>query len=514
MIRHRRYRLACLLLLLLAGCDLAADPAPVALTLPPQPLATATLAAQPSATVARPTVSAATATSTLAAATSVSATSVLTVNTPVPYLPQAVPASRRFLYVTNGGTLRLRDSEGVVDKAVSAPAAFGKVDYGLDFAAQHMIRWSPDGRYLIYANSTAGGLDLVEVEKAMVGEVDDALIHLDTPGVNRVGWSGDSRYLAISQRAADGDGYELAVVGTNGKLLANAPTSDLRDFAWSPSGAVLAYSIPVSGTELGPPFGEVYTLTVAGEQLSAPSLVSKDGEHPQWSPDGKLLAYWRLKGLGGDPFAFSVRVVAAAGTEQELGNWSSTDQPDFAPTLWNGGYIYANLALDAGGKPLDDLWSYRKGSGRAIIWSPDAKPTGARVAVIDGYASQSRDLLLITIPGSRVFNVFEAVGNAEAGDTLYEAAFAASNRYLAFNALDQSSAGGGYRAFTQRSDGDFAPLSLGRDLTLAGWGANANGSDLLLSQSRNNNTFYLATAPDFKLKAAGQGVALGWQPVR
>jgi hypothetical protein len=253
----------------------------------------------------------------------VSATASLSATaTPVPTATPAPPppSSTQFLYATAGGTLHLRDASGKQDVAVSPGAALGSVDAVDDFAAFHLVSWSPHGRLLTYANSVVGGVDIVDVDKAASEGADSAALHIEATGPNDVAWSPDGRYLAISQRAGDEQGYQLNIVDTqSGAALTDIPDGELRDIAWSPVSDTLAYSIVLPGET--PPFGQVYTATVNGGQLGQAVQVAADGENPQWSPDGRLIAYTRAappSGRGRPPARFDVHVVGADGSNDHV----------------------------------------------------------------------------------------------------------------------------------------------------------------------------------------------------
>ncbi len=191
--------------------------------------------------------------------------------------------------------------------------------------APGLVTWAPDwlhralvvdGRLVV---SNADGSNPVAASPTpVVGEL------LDGPW-----WSKDGSKLAFAFSTSEALPEDIYVVNRDGTGLRNVTnTPDIsEDFAsWSPDGSRLAMTGGNPGAGLGI---SVFTINVDGtglKQLTSTPQPNGDAE-PQWSPDGKLIAYtsnvganigiWMIDPRGGRPVRITPPSMVGG-----FGNWS------------------------------------------------------------------------------------------------------------------------------------------------------------------------------------------------
>ena len=154
--------------------------------------------------------------------------------------------------------------------------------------------WSPDGKYLAFAGKHGAHDDIIVLDVARNKEV--TTIRPGLSGVTTPAWSPDGSKLVFT--GYDGGLSDLFVVdrdGRNLKRLTNDKYADLHP-AWSPDGKTIAFT-----TDRGPKT-DFATLKFGNYRLAFYDLASGridllkgmdlgKNVDPQWSPDGKSLAY-------------------------------------------------------------------------------------------------------------------------------------------------------------------------------------------------------------------------------
>jgi Tol biopolymer transport system component len=154
--------------------------------------------------------------------------------------------------------------------------------------------WSPDGKYLAIAAKHAGKDDIVIVDVARNRQV--RAIRVPIAGVTNPTWSPDGQKLVFS--GLDGGISDLYLVNADGSgftRLTNDKEADLHP-VWSPDGQTIAFA-----TDRGPKTDfkalswgslRIALYDVATRRITLPEgLDVGRNVDPQWSPDGKALAF-------------------------------------------------------------------------------------------------------------------------------------------------------------------------------------------------------------------------------
>ncbi|MBN2118594.1 MAG: PD40 domain-containing protein [Anaerolineales bacterium] len=246
--------------------------------------------------------------------------------------------------------------------------------------------WSTDGSLLAYycydaerENSDLWVMNPDGSEKKYVAVL---------PGLPRLNWSPDNRYVVYFAPQPDGKENDIYVLE-----LASGESEDItRDSRvwdaypdWSPDGDLIAFA-----SDRAPGGKALDDIWVMKPDGSDPVNLTNNGEnwedyHPAWSPDGEAIAFYRGGSLfGEDPEGgpAGLWIMDADGGNQRLVTafepFGVFDAPAWSP---NGRY----LAYVTGIEEEQDVWVVPVGGGepvnvsnlpgekRAISWSPDSQ---------------------------------------------------------------------------------------------------------------------------------------------
>jgi Tol biopolymer transport system component/predicted Ser/Thr protein kinase len=268
---------------------------------------------------------------------------------------------------------------------------------------------SPDGKSLVYASRASGNWDIY---LQRVGGKNPINLTKDSPEDDmQPAFSPDGERLAFrSERQGGG----IFVMGATGESV-----NRLTDFGytptWSPDSKQIAFSTawsfaPIATT--GSLKGRLFVVDAGGAAGStAPRLISEaveDAIQPTWSPHGRRIAFWSVRGgnqdiwtlpaAGGEP----VRV-----TQEPSLDWSPAWSPD-------GRYLY--FSSDRGGS--QNLWRVRIDEDSGKVLGP-AEPvtTPASEAAYVSFARDGRRMAYVNQAAtSRFYRIdFDPVRETAAG---------------------------------------------------------------------------------------------------
>lgn len=255
---------------------------------------------------------------------------------------------------------------------------------------------------------------------------------------------------ASSTPTATPAGEVPVIVGTGLFRLTNDPGID-RDPTWAPDSTKIAFSLDRTGTF------EIYAVNVDGTglaQLTDDGEFGLDKEAPDWSPDGKRIAFVTLFDLyfiyafEVDP-AYSRPFSALDDSRRSLLSDLSTDSlsPAWSPDGTQIAYTMDDISnthqvfvMD-----LETRSSHQLTSGSLPAYSPLWSPDGRRMAFASGppWPQGTLDIYVIGIDGTTLTRLTDHPTNDGAGS------WSPDSQYIAFDS-DRS---GSWDLYIMRSDG-------------------------------------------------------------
>jgi Tol biopolymer transport system component len=272
---------------------------------------------------------------------------------------------------------------------------------------ESMPSLSPDGKTIAYV-SAAAGQDDIYLQR--IGSRSGQRLTTGPPAANaQPAFSPDGEHIAF-RSSRDGGGIFLMTA--SGESVTRA-----TDFGYSPSWSpdskmlVIAASGFQQPTDRGSSAPGLWVIDLETHQKR--EVTDVVGLQPAWSPHGQRIAYWSLRGTGGQRDLWT---VAADGSDGKNGGVAVTDDAplDWSPA-WSPDGRYLYFSSNRGGTM--NLWriAIDEASGR-VTGEPEPVMTPSTYA---GYPSFSRD-------GSRM-----AYASLDWRSTLFRVAFDAARGALA-----------------------------------------------------------------------------------
>jgi eukaryotic-like serine/threonine-protein kinase len=173
--------------------------------------------------------------------------------------------------------------------------------------------WSPDGRFIYFASSRGGTINIWKIASTggmpvqiTAGEGDDADLDVSKDGKEVV-------FGTLRQKISL-DQFDLQTKpGPSVKILTKDPSRNQYGPAYSPDGKHLAYFTNLKGAEL-----EAIWVSNADGSGAAPLVQdARVNIFPTWTPDGKYLIYWSQSGAMATTGTFH-RVAISGGAPDTL----------------------------------------------------------------------------------------------------------------------------------------------------------------------------------------------------
>jgi dipeptidyl aminopeptidase/acylaminoacyl peptidase len=287
--------------------------------------------------------------------------------------------------------------------------------------------WSPDGKWIAFLSDRPGqisgspeGKKQIYVIAADGGEARQ-LTKVET-GVNIFAWSPDSKKMAFSaddpepkamkdRKEKYGD-YEVVHADYNmahlwtidipldetasipaAKRLTEGTTFSVGEFTWSPDGTRIAFSAQRDPDLISSETADIYVVTVGDSKVKKIVNTSGPDRNPQWSPDGKQIAY---ETAAGSKYFFytnmKIAVVDADGGTPRVLTDSFDEDPGLIGWAPDGIYFaaeqktYAHLfRLNPETKAVEKLSAPDHLAAFSFSFSKDYKQVAYRAALENEY---------------------------------------------------------------------------------------------------------------------------------
>ena len=285
-------------------------------------------------------------------------------------------------------------------------------------------QWSPDGTWIAFSSPRAGDRSQVFVIDPRGGEA--MQVTASETAVAGFAWSPDAKAIAYSapeaptaeqkERKERLGEYEVVrreyqhvhiwTVGLDeaikkpaaGKQRTRGKTFSVGPFSWSPDGRTIAFAATRNPDLINGSTSDIYTLSVADDQVK--TIVARAGSdtNPVWSPDGRQIVFSTAMGreLSFAKISRLATVPAEGGTARSL-----TDSFDEVPSVI--AWTPAGLYFSALQKTAGHLFRLDPATGRiARVSAPDdlmgggfsLDRDGRRVAFTAGTTKKVPELLV------------------------------------------------------------------------------------------------------------------------
>ena len=169
--------------------------------------------------------------------------------------------------------------------------------------------WSPDGRRLAYASTRAGQAGQPDIWVMSSRGTEHVRITTDTTIEEDPGWSPDGRWIAYASNR--GGSYNIWMVPATGgepRQLTRRTEGAAWAVSWAPDSRRVVFI-----ANWGSPNreGKVWTIPIDGGEPTQLTFGSSRESQPNWSPDGRWIAFtsnrggkwdlWLIPAAGGEP---------------------------------------------------------------------------------------------------------------------------------------------------------------------------------------------------------------------
>jgi eukaryotic-like serine/threonine-protein kinase len=218
-------------------------------------------------------------------------------------LPSFSPDGSRVAFAWNG-------EEGNTDIYIKQVGTEALQRLTTDVAPDTQPRWSPNGLYIAFLRQKAEAYELYLIPSIGGAErklTELALVEPVRLDVIQIGWSPDSKWLAVSDRGSPDEPYSIFMVGReSGEKTRLTQGADYSP-AVSPDGRNIAYRhFEIGGVS------EIYVKPVTGGEPKRLTFSDDVKSSPAWTPDGREILFlsetggsvatvWRMPATGGTP---------------------------------------------------------------------------------------------------------------------------------------------------------------------------------------------------------------------
>ena len=182
------------------------------------------------------------------------------------------PGGERALFVARGDIFTVPIEKGPTRNLTNSSGAHDK-----------HARWSPDGSKIAFISDITGEEQVYVIDQDGTGKTEQATDRFKAM-LYAPEWAPDGKRLAFSDK--DGKLYVLTLDGKTVVEVADDRRGRILDYAWSPNGGHLAFSMAdVSG------FSALYIWSVNDGQLRRVTGAYADEYGPAWGSEGDLLFF-------------------------------------------------------------------------------------------------------------------------------------------------------------------------------------------------------------------------------